>query len=449
MCFKFVNLCRRSYMCTAVLICGGALLPSACLAQGTEIEAWNAKFQATYVWQDKFPFPAAYSGPNSLSTAKETSYTFSATVYLGLRPWSGAEFYFNPEAVQGIPLSAVHGLGGLTNGEIQKTAGPTLTLYRARTYLRQTIDLGGGRQNVESDQNQLGGVVDKRRVVLTLGNLAVTDVFDRNAYAGDARTRFLNWTFLTYGAYDFAADARGYSWGLALEWYRDTWAVRCGRFLQPMEPNQQPLDYHIFRHYGDQIEIEHNYVVGDQQGKLSILGFRNRATMSRYQDAINLAAQTGGTPNINEVRTSDQIKSGIGLSLEQSLSTKVGLFIRASWADGKTETYAFTEIDHSLSGGILFKGGAWGRGQETAGVALARNGLSNGHREYLAAGGLGFFIGDGRIDYSPEIVFETFYSMHVKKTVWVSLDWQHISNPGYNADRGPVDVTSMRLHTEF
>jgi carbohydrate-selective porin OprB len=171
--------------------------------------------------------------------------------------------------------------------------------------------------------------------------------------------------------------------------------------------------------------------------------------MSRYQDALDLHAQTGGIPDINAVRTGEQVKSGIGLNLEQALSADVGLFARASWADGKTETYAFTEIDHSVSGGLLLKGNAWARDQDAFGIALARNGLSEVHRDYLALGGLGFFIGDGRINYRPETVFETFYSLNVTKGAWVSLDWQQIRNPAYNADRGPVHVGAMRLHTEF
>lgn len=446
---RFNNSPLQSTIWNIALIWAGAALPAMSLAQPSESENWNARFQATYIWQDKLPFQAAYSGPNSLSTDRETSYTFSATAYLGARPWPGAEVYFDPEAVAGVPLSGLHGLGGFTNGEIEKTAGPTLRLYRARLFLRQTFGLGGGSEDIDSDQNQLAGTVDKRRMVLTAGNLAVTDVFDRNAYAGDARTRFLNWAFLTYGAYDYAADSRGYTWGLALEWYRDAWAVRAGRFLLPNEPNQQALDPHFFEHYGDQIELEHAHAIGGEPGRLRILAFRNRAIMSRYQDALDLAGQVGGTPDLNAVRNEVQTKSGSGISLEQAISSDVGFFARASWADGKTETYAFTEIDRSLSGGALVKGSRWGRTQDTLGVALASNGLSPEHRAYLAAGGFGFFIGDGRIDYRPESIFETFYNVNAAKWAWVSLDWQRIHYPAYNADRGPVDVASVRLHTQF
>jgi hypothetical protein len=427
----------------------GAMLPVLCLAQAPETETWNAKFQATYVWQSKRPFTAAYSGPHSLSPDHERSYSFTATAFLGMRLWSGSEVYIDPEVAMGVPLSNLTGLGGFTNGEIARTSGPDPTLYRARLFLRQTWGFGGGTESVESDANQLAGFVDKRRLVLTAGNLSVTDIFDDNAYSHDPRTQFLNWSLMTYGAYDFAADARGYTWGFALEYFHDDWAVRAGRFIQPKEPNQLPLDPKIVEHYGDQVELEHAHSLAGQPGKLRLLAFRNRAKMSRYQDALDLAAQTGDTPDLNAVRTGNQDKVGFGINLEQAVSPSVGAFARAIWADGKTETYAFTEIDRSVSGGVLVKGGAWGRSRDTFGFAAVRNGLSNVHRDYLAAGGLGFFIGDGRINYRPETIFETFYSLSVTKYAWISVDWQYVRNPAYNADRGPVNVGSIRLHTEF
>lgn len=429
-----------------------ALVPAlghAQAAETVETENWNAKFQSTYVWQDKRPFSAAYSGPNSLSPNKELSYSFTATAFLGWRPWAGGELYFDPEAAQGVPLSSLTGLGGLTNGEMARTSGATMKYYRARLFLRQTWGMGGGQEAVESGQNQLAGMVDKRRLVLTAGNLSVTDIFDTNTYNHDPRTQFLNWSIMTHGSYDFAADARGYTWGAALEWYHDDWALRAGRFIQPKLPNQQELDRDIFSHYGDQIELEHSHTLSGQPGAVRLLAFHNRARMSRFQDALNLAASTGGTPDINAVRTGVQGKVGFGINIEQAVNDDVGLFLRASRADGQTETYAFTEIERSISGGALVKGTAWGRGGDTFGVAFARNGLSSVHRRYLEAGGIGFFIGDGRLNYRPEMIYETFYNIKLAKAAWITLDWQYIRNPAYNADRGPVNVGSVRLHTEF
>ena len=417
-------------------------------AQDVPEEA-GAKFQATYVWQRKSPFAAPYSGPHSLSPDREKSYSLTATAALGTRTWRGGEVYFNPEVAQGVPLSGLTGLGGFTNGEIARTSGPSATFYRARLFARQTWGLGGGGEKLESDANQLAGSVDRRRLVLTAGNLSVLDIFDDNSFSHDPRTQFLNWSLMTHGAYDYAADARGYSWGLALEYLSDDWTLKAGRFIQPKEPNQLALDPRIFRHYGDQIEIERVHAFADRPGKLRFLAFRNVARMARYQDALDLAAQVGGPPDINAVRTVERVKRGIGLNLEQEISPSVGLFGRASWADGQTETYAFTEIDRSLSGGVSVKGGAFGRARDTLGIAYVRNALSTAHRDYLAAGGLGFFLGDGALDYRPENILETYYSLNVVKDFWFSVDFQRISNPGYNADRGPATVISGRLHYGF
>lgn len=417
-------------------------------AQEIERENWSARFQATYVYQSKPSFDAPYSGPNSVRPQHERSYSFTSTAYLGLRPWHGGELYFNPEAVQGVPLSNVAGLGGLTNGEMQKVAGAELKLYRARLFLRQTWGLGGGEERVDADANQLAGSRDRNRVVLTAGNLAATDIFGLNEYAGDPRTQFLNWSFLTYGAYDYAADLRGYTWGAALEYYRDDWALRAGRFLQPAQSNGMRLDTRIFRSHGDQVEIERRHDIGGRRGKVQLLAFRNVAPMASFADAIAFGKASAATPDIASVRRS-QTKIGWGLALEQAAGPDVGVFARFSMHDGKTETYAFTEIDRSLSAGVIVKGSRWGRSGDQAGVALARNGLSGSHRAYLAAGGTTFFLGDGRLDYRPESIVETFYSLGLAKSAWLSVDWQHIRNPGYNADRGPVQVASLRLHAEF
>lgn len=430
---------------TAALACGSA----SAAVDTVPTETWNAKLQTTYVWQAKPAFSAGYSGPNSLTAHREKSYSYTLSAAFGVRPWSGAELYFDPEAAQGVALSRLTGLGGFTNGEIARTSGPDLRLYRARLFLRQTLGLGGALVPVESDANQLGGMVQARRLVLTAGNLSVLDVFDDNAYSHDPRTQFLNWSLMTHGAYDYAADARGYSSGIAVEWYHDEWALRLGRFLQPRLPNQMPLDPRIGRHYGDQMEIERSHTLGGQPGKLRVLAFHNRARMSTYTDALDLAARTGTTPDLNAVRNADRDKHGVGINVEQALTQDIGLFGRASWADGQTETYAFTEIDRSLSGGLMVKGGTWGRAQDTVGIAYARNGLSAAHRDYLARGGLGFFIGDGRLTYRPETLVEMFYNLRTTRHTAVTLDVQRIENPAYNADRGPVLVMGARLHAEF
>ena len=440
------NIAALSLIWMALLVSAGVS------AQETvpDPETWNAKFQATYIWQKHPGFSAAYSGPNSLLSSPEKSYSFTSTAFLGLRLARDTEIYFNPEAVQGVAFSGLTGLGGLNNSELQKTAGSSLTLYRARLFVRQTWGLGGEREAVESDQNQLAGSRDKKRVVLTAGNLAVSDIFDTNAYAHDARTQLMNWSFLTHGAYDFAADARGYSWGAALEYVDDDWTLRAGRFLQPKEPNGLPLDFAIGRHYGDQIEVEKSYQLAGQPGKARLLLFRNRTVMGGFNDALAQAAGTGGVPDTALVRRL-RSKTGFGLNLEQALSPDVGAFARFARSKGETEVYAFAEIDQSLSVGTRVQGGLWGRPQDSVGLAYAQNGLSPVHQAFLAAGGIGFFVGDGRLNYRPEKIVEGYYSLgvNVLRHSALSLGLQYIRNPAYNADRGPVKVVSVRLHTEF
>ena len=418
-------------------------------AATAEPEKWNAHLQSTYVWQRKRAFSAPYSGPMSLSPERERSYSLTATASFGYRPWAGGEVYLDLEGAKGIALSHLAGLGGPTNGELAKTAGSQFKVYRARAYLRQTWNQGGELEAVESDAGQLAGMVDKRRTVLTVGNMAVIDLFDDNRYNHDPRTQFMNWSLMTQGAFDYAADARGYTWGAVIEWFHDDWELRFGRFIQPKEPNGQPLDYRIFKHYGDQIEIAHAHTLAGQPGKLRALAFRNHAVMSSYSDALSQAAQTGAVPDLNTARYGAKSKHGFGLNLEQALTDDVGLFARASWADGKTEIYAFTEIDRSLSAGLLIQGRKWGRAKDTLGIGVVRNFLSSTHRQYLAAGGMGPFIGDGRLNYKPEDILEMFYSVGLGKKSSVSFDWQHIRNPAYNADRGPVNALAVRLHTEF
>jgi hypothetical protein len=421
----------------------------AAYAQDARTEVWNAKVQSTYVWQYKPAFGAAYSGPNSLRAEQERSYSFTATAALGVRPWPGGEFYVNPEVALGVPLSGLTGLGGFTNGEIARTAGPRPVFYPARVFARQTIGLGGETQRVDSDANQLAGTVDRRRVVFTAGNLSVIDLFDDNVYSHDPRAQFLNWSLMTHGAYDFAADARGYTWGFALESFYDDWAIRAGRFAQPKRPNGLELDSRLLRHYGDQAELEHAHTLDGAPGKVRVLAFHNRARMSRYRDALDFAARAGEAPDLDSVRGTERSKYGAGVNVEQSITQDFGVFARCSWADGQTETYAFTEIDRSVSFGAAMKGARWTRPEDTFGIAFARNGLSRAHRDYLAAGGLGFFLGDERLNYRTEDIVETYYSVRVMKGAWVTADFQRIFNPAYNADRGPVSVATLRLHAEF
>jgi len=404
--------------------------------------------QATYLWQHKPAFEAGYSGRNSLGPERAKSYSFSSTLDLGMRLWQGAEFHFNPEVAQGVPFSDLHGLGGPTNGELAKASSTRPKIYRARAFIRQTWGLGGETETVDADFNQFAGTVDKRRVVLTAGNFSVLDVFDQNEYGSDPRTQFMNWSFLTHGSFDYPADARGYNWGISLEYIGDGWSARIGRFLQPVESNGLELDTRMFEHYGDILELEKRYTVAGRPGTARLLFFRNKARMGAFNDAIQFGITNNATPDVADVRH-EHSKVGVGLALVQQVTSSLGVFFRANMSDDKTETYAFTEIGRQVQLGGVLGGASWGRPRDVLGVATAVNMLGQDHRAYLAAGGQGAFLGDGALNYAPEQVFEIYYSFQAVKYLSISPDFQYIRNPGYNADRGPAKFYGIRFHGEF
>jgi hypothetical protein len=432
----------------ALLAACTSLCPHAASADAPE-EAWGWHGQSTYIWQAKPAFRSPYEGEHSLLGQREKSYSYTGTLALGARPWTGGELYLDAELVQGVSLSELSGLGGLSNGELQKTSGSNPVLYRARAYWRQSWDLGGPddvREAVEPAMNQLGGTQARRRVVLTLGELAITDLFDNNRYAHDARNQFLNWALLTHGHYDFAADARGYTRGAALEWFDEGWALRGGRFMVPVESNGEQLDTHLRSHYGDQVELEHSHTLAGRPGTLRLLAFRNVARMASFDDA--LAAAGAGVPVLDGVRRR-QAKVGWGLALEQELGATLGGFARLGRHDGRTEPYSYAAIDDAVSAGLVWRGAAWSRSEDELGLALASNGLSASHRRFLAAGGSDFFLGDGRLNYGREDIAEAYYAAALARGLKLSLDLQHIAHPGYNRDRGPVNLLALRLHAEL
>jgi hypothetical protein len=433
-------------------------------------EAWNAYTQLTTIYNYKAGFAARYTnlgGSNhSLRPEGEGSYSLTLTLFAGLRPWRGAEFFVIPELLGEVPLSDLAGLGGaIQNAELQKSSGAAPRPYLSRMFLRQTIDLGGGALQKDSDPMQLGARVATRRLVLSAGMFSILDFMDKNAYAGDLRRQFLNMSFLTYSAYDFAADARGYSWGGVAELYLDDWAVRVGRMAPPQAPNQLPLDFHLWRYYGDQLEVDHRVAIHGHPGEVRILGFRNHESMGRFDDAI---AALDASPDHNATTCSTfsygsgnatapdlcwarkpNVKIGAGINVEQELADGVGAFFRGMVADGKTEVYSFMSADRSVAFGVLGRGARWGRAHDSAGVAYGQAWISASHAAYLARGGVDGFLGDGALRAAPERVAEVFYSLGLASWLSVSADFQEIWNPAYNADRGAVTIVGGRLHAEM
>jgi len=433
-------------------------------------ERWNIYSQATYITSVKDAFPAAYTNlngtPNSLSPNTERSFTATATFYLGLKAWQGGEFYVAPEMISELPLSGLKGIGGsIYNFELQKNGTESATWYLPRALYRQTIALGGTPVQIQSGAMQLGSTTTSRRFVFTGGNFSILDIFDKNTYAANLRQQFFNMAFMTNAAYDFAADARGYTTGFAGEFYFDNWAFRFARIAGPMDPNGLPVNFDLLNFYGDQIELEHQHLLLGQPGTVRLLGYRNRENMGSWTDAMSAFisdpsknATTCNSFNYDSLNTSapdlcwarkPNIKMGIGINMEQKVTDDLGLFFRGMYSDGKTEVFSYTSSDRSLSFGAQIKGLRWGRVKDSVGIGYAESWISKEHAAYLGMGGVDGFIGDGKINYRSETVMDIYYQFHAFQSTWLSLDYQYIANPAYNADRGPVDIYGGRVHFEF
>ena len=413
-----------------------------------ESDDWNVHAQATFLPQGYPSFRSPYAGTNSLPGSGQIQETWTTTAFLGVRLWDGGEFYFDPELAQGFGLNGTLGLAGFPNGEAQK-AGAAFPKIRAQRYfIKQTFGLGGEQEEVADGPNQLAGKRDIDRVTLVVGRFAIGDFFDNNAYAHDPRADFMNWALWESAAYDFPADLPGYTRGAMIELNRKDWAVR-GAFVEvPSEPNSDVL---TFKTGGAVVEFEERHTLFDQPGKLRLGAFGNQGVTGNYRQALAIEA-TEPTQDINDVMASIRHvnpKYGFYANLEQQLIKDVGVFARASWNDGQNEILSFTDVDRSLSGGVSIKGSYWGRDNDTVGIGGVINGISAAHRDFLAAGGLGLLIGDGRLNYSPEQILEAYYAYQVTKNFTVTADYQFVGNPAYNADRGPVSIFSCRLHGEF
>ncbi len=415
----------------------------------SESADWSLHFQSTGVWQGYPAFHSPFHGPNSLPGGGQARETLSATAFLGRRmPWEGGELYINPELNQGFGLGRTEGVAGFPNGEAEKAGFNTPKPNVARLFLRQTFGLGGAQEAVEDGDNRIATAVDVSRVTVTAGKFAVTDIFDDNQYAHDPRTTFLNWSLWEAAAWDYPADQKGYTDGLAVELNQQTWALRGGWFLEPKVANDRNLEPRFWKAFGAVVEFETRHDLNGQPGKLRLLVFANRARMGNLQQAVELAAETGAPADIAAVRNY-RWKVGFAVNVEQALSDELGVFSRLSWNDGRTETWAFTDVDRSFSLGVSLKGASWDRPNDTVGIGGAINALAKPHREFFAAGGIGILVGDGRLDYAPEGIIETYYSLRVIEPVSLSLDYQFVADPAYNRDRGPVHIFAARFHLDF
>jgi high affinity Mn2+ porin len=409
---------------------------------------WTVHEQFTSILQAHEPFHSPYAGPNSLFPESEGRTSVTATLFLGRKLWNGGALFVNPEVLAGQGFSRTLGLAGYPNGEIYRVDDPSPKIVLSRLYFQQVWALGQATERIESDQNQLAGAVAVDRLTFVGGKFSIVDFFDNNIYSHDPRTQFMNWSVFTNGTWDYPADTRGYTYGIYAEYNRSAWAVRAASVMEPRQANQLIMDPKVLSAHGDEIEFEYRYKTGDHSGKIRTLGWINHAHMGNYQAAMADAALTGTTPDIVATRTYSQ-KYGFGLNLEQELTRDLGFFSRAGWDDGRTETWAFTEIDRTVQAGFSLKGTSWSRPEDILASAIAVNGLSPDHRAYLAAGGVGFIIGDGQLNYAPEQIWETYYALKLCKRLTLTPDIQLVKNPAYNADRGPVVIGALRVHLEF
>jgi high affinity Mn2+ porin len=421
--------------------------PGSSTAQSMLDERFAVHGQVTYVEQETGSFKAPYRGPNSLSPniGRET---VDATLFIGARLWPGAEGWIAPEIDQGFGLDNTLGVAGFPSGEAYKVGKNQPYLRLHRVFVRQTVNLDEAAEAVEAAADQLRGSRSADRWVFTVGKFSVTDIFDMNRYAHDPRSDFLNWSAIDAGSFDYAADAWGFTAGAAAERYRGSWTLRAGVFDLSNIPNSVHLEpgFHEFQ---IDAEIEKRYELIGQPGRVLVTGFDSHGRMGLLDEAVRLAVLTGSTPNPADVRRY-RSRLGASLNLEQSLSADLGVFARVGKAAGNVEAYEFTDIDRSIAVGASFKGLRWDRAEDTIGIAAIDNGISGARERYLNAGGLGILVGDSRLPHPrAEQIVETYYDVAARSCAHLSLDYQWVKNPGYNADRGPVSIVAVRVHAQF
>jgi high affinity Mn2+ porin len=416
-------------------------------------ERWNLFYQATSIGQYHGSFNALYSGPNSLANHPEAEASLTTTLFFALRVTRNTVLVFDPEIAGGRGFSGVTGLANASNGELPRVASATPKPYLARLYLSHDFGFGTETEDVESDENQLGGARPMTRYTVVVGRFTLSDFFDDNRYAHDPRSQFMGWGVMVNGAWDYPADTRGYTWGWVHEFHTRRWSLRYASTAEPRVANGLRFDRRLFVDRGDTFEGEIRYAPFSHPGVLRLLNFLNHTDSGSYGAALQLAAATHTTPDVTAVSKPGTLKYGFGVNMEQEITKDFGIFARLGWNDGKTQDFAFTAIDRLATGGISFTGARWRRPDDTFATEFTASGLSAVHALYLSRGGLDFIVGDGHLNYAPESIWETYYNARVLKIfgdteLFAGPDVQYILNPAYNHDRGPLWAWSFRLHIE-
>jgi hypothetical protein len=437
----------KAFLLVLVPVMAAAQSPDAPVPQSSE--NWNLYYQATSIGQRHGMFDSPYQGPLSFRDATEQDASLTTTLFLGFRLGEGTQIVFNPEIAGGKGLSNVDGIANAPNGELPRVASATPKPYLARLYISHDFGFGSAKEHFESDENQLAGDRPMTRFTITAGRFSETDFFDDNNYSHDPRTQFMAWGLMYNGAWDYPADTRGYTWGIVNEFHTRNWSLRFGSAAEPRVANGGRFDRRLLADQGNTFEEERRYAIAGRAGALRVLQFFNHTRSGSYAQAVQLAEQTGTTPVVQAIRRPGTLKYGTGVSFDQELPRDVGVFSRLGWNDGKNEDFAFTAIDRLAEGGVSVKGTRWKRKDDVVATAFAAAGISGVHAVYLAEGGLDFLLGDGKLNYAPEYLWETYYSARLFPGVFATFDAQHYNNLAFNHDRGPVWIESIRLHIEF
>jgi high affinity Mn2+ porin len=409
---------------------------------------YSVHYQATLIGMGMWQFHSPYAGTNSLPSADQLATTSSATLYFITKlPWEGGYLIINPEVYGGLGVGNVFGLGNPPNGETQRVGDPQPTPYLARFLYQQVFSLGGEWERLANIQNQIPEPRDKNNIVFKIGRFAVSDDFDDNTYSHDPRNQFMNWGLQYNPTFDFPANVRGYTYGTMTEVNIAEYSARYGIFMVSDVANGAGFDNNLLKAHGQVWELERRWtILNDLPGTVRLLGWLNNAHMGNYREAIQ---QDPSAPDVTQTRQY-RTRYGFGVSWDQELiKDELGIFGRIGYADSYAETWMYTECERTVSIGMVLKGKCWDRPKDEVGVAFLAGGLGPQHIAYLAAGGLGFELGDGKIDYAPELVLEAYYNLRVQKGIFVTLDVQGMANPGYNRDRGPVAFMGLRVHFEY
>jgi high affinity Mn2+ porin len=414
---------------------------------------WWVSGQANIVFQAHPAFPSAYRGPNSLRSEGESATSQVFTLYTGYALTNSTEVFLDIESAGGHGISDALGLAGASNLDVVRNPSLSQNPYVARIMFRQIIPLSSKRVEADRDEFDIATELPARRIELRGGKFSVVDFIDQNTWGSDSHLQFLNWTTDNNGAYDYAANTRGYTDGVLIE-YDDHWfTARFVEALMPKVANGINLDADVVRARAENLELTaQGNRIAHHKGTVRLLTYLNHANMGNYREAIeNFEASDGeeSVPNIISTRRQGRHKYGLGLNFEQSLGDSLGLFGRLGWSDGRNESFAYTEVDRTAQIGLFSMGTHWHRANDRAGATFVANGIVMAHQQYLALGGVGFLLGDGGLTYGPEKILEGFYTAHVWRGLYASFDLQHTNNPGYNMARGPVIIPALRAHLDF